>query len=160
MVQPLCRTLCEGEDKQEDLPPNSWGGLVPLRSKREDVEKLLGKAKSSRGFTSVYETTTEVVTILYSAGPCKLSAVERWNVAAEVILRIDIRERTEILIQDLRLDKARYPQLPVAHPANWFRCMNDEDGVMVETITTGKVEHVYMITYWPRAKDKSLRCPR
>ncbi len=145
--------------QESAIPPNSWHGLVPLRSSRVDVEKLLGKPKTSHGFTYVYETENETVDILYSAGPCKLSAVERWNVAADIILRMDVRPRGKMLIQDLHLDKVRYPRLPEAHPENWARYMNDEDGVMVETISEGKEEQVYTITYWARTKDKSLRCP-
>lgn len=146
-------------NQERVLPPNSWRGLVPLRSSRIDVERLLGKPKTSRGLTYVYETETETVDILYSAGPCKLSAVERWNVAADIILRMDVRPRGKMLIQDLHLDKLRYPRLPEAHPENWARYMNDEDGMMVETISNGKEEEVYTITYWARTKDKSLRCP-
>ena len=137
---------------------NSWHGLVPLQSSRADVEKLLGKAKTSHGFTYVYETENETVNILYSAGPCKLSAVERWNVALDIVLRMDVRPRKKMLIQELHLDKVRYSRLPEAHPENWIRYMNDEDGVMVETISNGRTEEVYTITYWPRTKDKSLRC--
>jgi len=129
-----------------------------LQSSRLEVERLLGKAKTSHSFTYVYETETETVDILYSAGPCKLSAVERWNVAADVILRMDIRPLEKILIHDLHLDKVRYPRLPEAHPENWARYMNEEDGVMVETISNGKDEKVYTITYWARTKDKPLRC--
>lgn len=141
------------------LPPNSWRGLVPLRSSRIDVERLLGKPKTSRALTYVYETETETVDILYSSGPCKSSAVERWNVASDMILRMDVRPRGKMLIQDLHLDKLRYPRLPEAHPENWARYMNDEDGMMVEAISNGKEEEVYTITYGARTKDKSLRCP-
>jgi len=147
-----------GLNQERLLPPNSWRGLVPLQSSRLDVERLLGKAKTSRGFTDVYETENETVDVLYSAGPCKLSAVERWNVAPDIILRINVTPRAKMLIQDLHLDKMRYPRLQEGHPENWARYMNDEDGVMVETISYGKDEQVYTITYWPRVKDKPLRC--
>jgi hypothetical protein len=145
-------------NQESAIPPNSWHGLVPLRSSRVDVERLLGKPKTSRGFTYVYETENETLDILYSAGPCKLTAVERWNVAADIMLRMDVRPRGKMLIQDLHLDKVLYPRLPEAHPENWARYMNDEDGVMIETISNGKEEEVYTITYWPRTKDKALRC--
>jgi len=144
--------------QEKQSPPNAWRGLVPLRSGRPDVERLLGKPKTSHGVTFVYETTDETVDVLYSAGPCKLSAVERWNVAADVVIRIDVRPHAKLLIDALRLDKAKYPRLPEAHPENWARYMNTEDGVMVETIMYGKDEEVYTITYWPRADDKGLRC--
>jgi len=140
------------------LPPNSWRGLVPLQSSRLDVERLLGKPKTSHGFTYVYETENETVDVLYSAGLCKLSAVERWNVARDIILRMDVRPRAKMLIQCLHLDRVRYPRLQEAHPENWARYMNNEDGVMVETISYDKDEEVYTITYWPRTRDKALRC--
>jgi len=132
--------------------------LVPLHSSRLDVERLLGKAKTSHGLVYVYETENERVDVLYSAGPCKLSAVERWNVAPDIILRMDVRPRAKMLIQDLHLDKARYPRFQESHPENWAIYMNDEDGVMVETISYENDEQVGTITYWPRAKDKPLRC--
>jgi hypothetical protein len=143
---------------QQREPPNSWRGLVPLRSSRRDVETLLGNPKTQRGSTYVYETKEDVVDILYSTGPCKLSGVERWNVPADIVIRIDVRPRATMLIQDLKLDPKRYPRLPEAHPENWTLYKNDEDGLMVETILTGKVEEVYTITYWPRIKDKALHC--
>ena len=139
-------------------PPNAWRGLVPLSSTRADVERVLGKAKTAREFISVYKTIGETVDVLYSAGPCMMSAVERWNVPANVVIRIVVRPRTEISVQALNLDRARYPRLQEGHLDNWVRYMNDEDGVMVETIMYSKNEQVYAITYWPRIKDKSLRC--
>lgn len=77
---------------------------------------------------------------------------------ADVIIRITVRPRTQVLIKDLHLDKAKYPRLQEGHPENWARYMNDEDGVMVETISSDKTEEVHTITYWPRTKDKPLRC--
>ena len=144
--------------QEKQSPPNAWRGLVPLRSARNDVESLLGKPKTSHGVAYVYETKDETVDVLYSAGPCKLSTVERWNVAADIVIRIDVRPRAKMLIDALRLDKVRYPRLPEAHPENWARYMNTDDGVMVETIMFGKDEEVYTVTYWPRAADKGLRC--
>jgi hypothetical protein len=79
-------------------------------------------------------------------------------VAADTVIRIDVRPRGKILIQALHLDKARYARLPEAHPENWARYTNNEDGIMVETIMYGNDEEVYTITYWPRADDKGLRC--
>jgi hypothetical protein len=151
--------LEEGTSQQNKLlPPNAWRGLTPLHSTRLDVERLLGRAKVHRGTTYVYETADETVDVLYSLGPCKLSGVERWNVAADVLIKIDVRPRGKMLIESLRLDKTRYPRLQESHPQNWARYMNDEDGLMVETILYGKDEEVYTMTYWPRSQDRGLRC--
>ena len=62
--------------------------------------------------------------------------------APDIVIRMDVRPRRRMLIRELRLDVARYPRLPEAHPETWGRYMNDDDGVMVETISKGKVETV------------------
>lgn len=79
------------------------------------------KLRTASPLSIIYETGDETVDVLYSAGPCKLSNVERWNVAADVVIRIDVRPRAKMLIEALHLDKVRYPRLPEAHPENWAR---------------------------------------
>ena len=51
-----------------------WRKIVPLKSTRSDVERLLGPNERSYGV--VYELTEGVLFIEYSSGPCKRKA--RW----------------------------------------------------------------------------------
>src|SRR5687768_16252810 len=45
-----------------------WRGIIPLRSTRADVERLLGPPEpGSRG---VYRTGSERITVSYAEGPC------------------------------------------------------------------------------------------
>ena len=106
----------------------------------------------------MYETENERVNILYSAGPCMLSGSERWNVAKDVVITIEIRPKKKVLVQDLRLDPVRFPRFQLPHPENWFKYRNQADGVMVETIRFRKEEQVYIISYFPNQKDRGLRC--
>lgn len=50
--------------------PNEWRGLVPLRSTRSDVERLLGKPAIHPTAFENYNTETERVDVIYSPGPC------------------------------------------------------------------------------------------
>jgi len=49
---------------------NVWNGIVPLKSKRDDVEKILGKPDTSgvNPFAAGYKTTDGEVTVIYSTG--------------------------------------------------------------------------------------------
>src|SRR5258708_21758549 len=83
---------------------NAWNGLVPLVSTRADVERLLGTSQMSRGFVYTYETKDDRVDVLYSAGPCALSGVEKWNVPSDVVVSMQVNPKQTILIDSLHLD--------------------------------------------------------
>ena len=137
----------------------AWQDLVPLESTRADVERALGKPEISRYSTSTYNTAQDRIDVLYSEGPCLASEVERWNVRKDVIIRIDVRPKHTLRVEQLVLDKTKYLRTRESHPDNWFNYWNKEDGISVETIKTGELEEVISITYGPKAKDQSLRCP-
>jgi hypothetical protein len=143
---------------QAETPTNSWRGIVPLRSTRVDVEKLLGKPISSRYATFVYDSDEERIDILYSAGKCVLSGSERWNVPSDVVITIELRPKKSLLIQDLHLDPHKYRRVQESHPANWFVYRNTQEGVMIETILYANAELVDSISYFPTTKDNGLRC--
>lgn len=69
---------------------NAWRDLVPLRSTRGEVEKLLGKPTFSLGSRYLYENENERVDVIYSPGSCELIGTERWNVAKDVVIRMEI----------------------------------------------------------------------
>jgi hypothetical protein len=45
---------------------SGWRGLVPLKSKRLDVEQLLGESIDSHGQTKIYQSKSERIDVLYS----------------------------------------------------------------------------------------------
>lgn len=45
-----------------------WRGIVPLRSTRADVERLLGDDSEKKPLTT-YQTKQEAVSVLYASGP-------------------------------------------------------------------------------------------
>jgi len=54
-----------------------WRGIVPLRSTRVDVERLLGAPSMDHGDTVVYETGDERVSIEYSKGGCTVPLMHK-----------------------------------------------------------------------------------
>ena len=65
----------------------AWSGLIPLRSSRTDVEKLLGQPKMTHGSTSIYENERQRVDVRYSKGSCQIGG-EVWNVAKDMVIEI------------------------------------------------------------------------
>ena len=61
----------------------NWRGIVPLRSTRADVERLLGRpnAKYER-----YQIENEEATVTFSKGEC----AEGWKVPRDTVLSITI----------------------------------------------------------------------
>jgi hypothetical protein len=148
----------DSPQSQTQTPTNSWSGLVPLRSTREEVEKLLGQSKMSHGFTYIYENENERVDVLYSAGPCELSGVERWNVPKDVVIWMEVIPRKRILIKDLQLDPKKYGRFQHSHPDNWVDYWNKEEGVIVHSIIWVKAEELFFFEYRPTTKDATFRC--
>lgn len=138
---------------------NVWRGLIPLHSRREEVEQLLGSPKDSISQTYRYETQTERIDVSYSEGKCETSVSGGWNVPTGTILKIKVYPRTTILIRDLPFGMGSYRRSPDPNIRNRFFYMSDEIGVMIESELEQGCERVVSITYQPAAKDTPLRCP-
>jgi len=138
---------------------NSWSGLTPLQSTRQEVEKLLGPAKDSVGKTFIYDTPAEKVHVWYSDGPCKASEIGQWNVPVGTVLQIRVYPKAIILLRDLQLDLRKYKRIPDPSIRNWAFYENHDDGVMVQTQLENGCEQVEIVTYEPKKEDRQLRCP-
>jgi hypothetical protein len=138
---------------------NSWSGLTPLQSKREEVEKLLGPARDSVGKTFIYDTHAEKVHVWYSEGRCGASEIGQWNVPLGTVLQIRVYPKATILLRDLQLDMRKYKRIPDPNIPNWAFYKNQDDGVMVQTQLENGCEQVEIVTYEPKKEDSQLRCP-
>lgn len=76
-----------------NMPRNVWRGLMPLSSRRDEVERLLGPPRDSIGQTYIYETQVERVDVSYSEGACKTKERGQWNVPTGTVLRIRVYPR-------------------------------------------------------------------
>jgi hypothetical protein len=140
---------------QTEVAPNSWRGLIPLRSNRDQVEKLLGRPKDSIGPRLIYENESERVDVRYADASCS----EAWDVPKDTVISMEVHPRKSIRIEELRLDPKKYIRFQWAHPDNWVVYMNKAEGVWVHTIIwDSRGEEVYFFEYLPTAKDESLRC--
>src|SRR5687767_11056908 len=139
---------------------NAWRGLLPLKSSRADVERLLGAPTGLVAGSYSYETKEEKVRVLYSQGSCDPSLEGQWKVPADTVLSITVFPQTSVLVNSLRLNESIYKRSQEVHPENWVWYVNSENGVMVHAIRNNGCEEVMSITYRPAKKDEHLRCPK
>lgn len=136
-----------------------WHGVVPLHSTRAEVERLLGAPKESRGVASTYETKEEKVLVFYSAGNCKESGPDGWNVPRDTVLSITVHPNDRLPVDDLKLDKTKYERALDYHVQGVVHYFNKEEGIRISArLLEREGEDVDNITYEPAAKDSYLRC--
>ena len=147
--------------KQEAAPPaNSWQGLVPFRSTRKNVERLLGSPKSSLADMYTYETAENRVLVYYAYDPCKASGVAAKGAVDDIVLKISVTPRKTLLVKDLLLDKKKYIRIQLNHPENWVEYRNSADAVTVEAVLDNGCEQVLSVIYQPTSRDRASRCGR
>lgn len=136
-----------------------WRGIVPLHSTRADVEQILGAPKESRGVSSTYDTTEGRVLVFYSADRCREGGSNDWNVPRDTVLSITFHPTAKLLVNDLRLDKAKYERVPDYHVQSVVYYFNKEEGIRISArVLEREGEDVNSITYEPAAKDSYLKC--
>lgn len=124
-----------------------WRGIVPLKSTRADVERLLG----SPGAHGLYQFEGERIIIHYAEGKCD-RVEDCWClVPSGTVLSIRVVLEDEMRFSTLKLGKTKYKKLVIVPDASQATYSNDEDGI----IYTVDEEHddVISIEYLPSAKD-------
>lgn len=145
---------------------NSWRGLIPLQSKRKDVEALFGSAQSAGETPVTYKTDHESIFAKYSTGKCEPSIYD-WNVPKGTLIELTVIPNPSFLLRELRLDPSRFQRheiSPVAgiDPPKVWNYIDTVNGITVRAQSSrsgGEGEElVVSITYQPAKKDEKLRC--
>ena len=135
-------------------PAKEWHGIVPLKSTRADVERLLGAAKDND--FPLYYLPEETVVIQYSKCPCsEKCARDEWNVPPGTVTRIWVRIKKQIPLADLHIDLAKFKKVQGDYDVEGnFYFINKEEGFSIQV---GQ-DLVMAYIYEPTAKDEHLRC--
>lgn len=141
-----------------------WRGIVPLRSTRADVERLLGPPSSESPVDRcqcLYQLEDVNLSILYANGfPCgepeqRDGRVGGWKVPRDTVIGLTIYFKTERKLSDLNIDESKYEKEIDKHLPGWVFYTNREEGIRIE----GSERTATSISYFPSAKDNHLRCP-
>jgi hypothetical protein len=122
-----------------------WHGIIPLRSTRADVERMLGPSAYGGGYA--YERPNERVFFTYSSGECHEG--ESWNAPRDTVVMIIAYPKTKPLLSDLGLDLKRYKRTDDCNPGS-FHYTEETEGISYAV--DGDV--VSEIIYYPNSEDK------
>jgi len=136
-----------------DVRAKEWRGILPLRSTKTEVEKLLGKPNQ----LGRYDIENERVSIQYSEGPCESAyqMLAKANceclVAKDTVLRIVVTLDSPVKISKLGIDKNKYERTRVDayRPTSTYSDLTE--GVVYTIRESDDV--LTNINYLPSAKD-------
>lgn len=129
-----------------------WRSIVPLKSTRSDVERLLGTPKHSSPFASYYSLTGEIVVIHFQVPTCNEDRLGlTWNVPAGTVVSIGVipkgNHRKEEYFKSGSFKAGDDRGTFVYHT-------NETEGMSVETHNSV----VTLVEYYPAASQNELRC--
>ena len=150
MVLPLMVIAC--------CQSNIWNDIVPLKSTRADVEKILGKPMphSIAKHAASYNTKDGRVFVLYSTGLCNVNSEHGWDIPEFNVIRISVYPEVLPKFTDLQIDKNKFEKRPDPGAIDTFFYTNETDGISLTV--DEKDEFVLDIRYFPEAKYNHLRC--
>lgn len=125
-----------------------WRGIVPLKSTRADVERLLGPP----GEYGIYTFPEETAKVHYTREyPCD-DATNCWCVAPEdTVTRIRVGVAVPMRISALKLDMRKYKKFTSPVAPHHTTYSNDEEGITYTVDEDG--EEVLHIDYYETRRD-------
>jgi hypothetical protein len=133
-----------------DVNAQDWRQIVPLKSTRAEVERLLGSTKE--GYFADYQLKQGNLFIVYSSGPCRPDRKGGWNVPENVVLIVSFSPKHKKRIAALKLDPKKFRKVIDDHVIGVLYYVNDEEGITYE-VQSGKVDSV---EYGPTKRDEHL----
>jgi len=126
----------------------AWRGIVPLKSTRADVERLLGKP----GEHGRYQFTNERAYIAYAGtGQCAKVNGCLCKVSEDTVISIYVELEAEMSFSGLKLDKKRYTRVISRQDPTTATYSNEAIGI-IYTVDE-KDDDVTAIEYLPTASD-------
>lgn len=129
-----------------------WRQIVPLKSTRADVERLLGTTTGA--YFAQYELKQGSLFIEYSSGPCRPERKGGWNVPRDVVITVNFTPKHRRRIADLKLDPKKFRKVVDDHVIGVLYYVNDEEGITYQ-VQSGKIDFV---EYHPAKRDEHLYC--
>ena len=143
-----------------------YRGIVPLKSTRPDVERMLGVPVDASNPS--YRLADKTVSIEYSKYGCTppprvegwpAPPVEGWNVPPDTVLVVRVTMRKQVTLKSLKLDLKRFTkERGDSDVPSSLRYVDHEKGLTIELNGDPKNETVRALIYEPEAKYNHLRC--
>ena len=131
-----------------------WRGIVPLKSTRADVERLLGKPSENPPIY-IYYLEDNTVTFEYSTCGCGPQCKEGWDVPIDTVLLISVGVKGQVKFEETKMDLSNFKRVRGNYDIpDHFYYVNENDGVTYEVGQGYLVSYIYR----PPRKDYDKRC--
>jgi hypothetical protein len=136
-----------------DVNAEPWRGIVPLKSTRSDVERLLGKPlPGNMNFYVTYKLESEEVRVRYAdKSLCTRKDECECRVPDDTVLNVVVRPKTTINFSALALDQSKFHPIVNPESANNVAYSNSDAGLMY--VISKRDDLVLYVQYGPTAKD-------
>jgi hypothetical protein len=130
-----------------------WRGIVPLKSTRSDVERLLGKPlPGSVNSYVTYKLESEEVRVVYADKTlCSRTDDCKCRVPDDTVLNVVVRLKTPLKFSSLKLDLSKFHPIINRENANNVAYSNSDAGLMY--VISERDDLVLYLQYGPTAKD-------
>jgi hypothetical protein len=126
----------------------AWRGIVPLKSTRADVERLLGPP----GKDGLYHFDEESAEINYAGnGPCNPVNTCLCFISETTVMSVDVELEVEMRFSALKIDKTKFKKFTSPQNPIIVTYSNEKEGI-IYTVDHDRDE-VIAIEYLPTAKD-------
>ena len=137
---------------QLNVKGQDWRQIVPLKSTRAEVERILGATATT--YFAEYELKQGSLFVEYSSGPCKPERKGGWNVPKDVVIMISFTPKRKTRIASLKLDPKKFRKVVDDHAIGVLYYVNDEEGITYQ-VQSGKIDFV---EYHPAKRDEHFYC--
>lgn len=139
-------------DTQVPAYAQKWREIVPLRSSRADVERILGPYKD--GYLAVYRIKEGTLFIEYSSGPCRPDRKGGWNVAENTVVLVRFSPAIKKPLNHFKPDLTKFRRHNDEKVIGIIYYVNNEEGITYE-VQRGNVDAV---EYGPGKSNDHLYC--
>jgi hypothetical protein len=130
-----------------------WKGIVPLITKRSDVEKILGIRTDCEN-SCLYDINDDRIFVRYASEPC--SKENTWTVPGGTVFEISVEVGDNPKISSLKLDRRKFKKTLDPELNGYYSYENEEQGI---TYTVSERDRVIGIHWWGTAERRQkLRC--
>lgn len=150
----LCITMCPLTVMAQ---ARGWRGLVPLHSKRADVERLLGQPNEMLSqYSAFYRTEKETVIVNYATGfPCGIGKkYSQWRVSKDTVESLLVTPLRGVPVSQLLIDEKKFEKRSGGHRPEDVYYINDQDGESLRVFH----DEVMDISFYPGRIDANLTC--
>ncbi len=135
-----------------------WQRIVPLVTKRSEVEALLGPPVRGTGYILTYETQDEGIMIWYGGVKPRQDETCRWNIPSDTVFSFVVGPKKQMLVSDVKFDLKNFSKFKDPEIGDQIHYFDDRDGIRFSTTMTNGEEVIGNISCAPKDVDTKKYC--